>query len=331
MYFDFKKYLELVTTAGGVLPAASNPLDALNLPTPDWGFVGLRAENDAIVMDEVAPAPTAAPAASGPTLLPAVAAHPSAIAGLVPADAVAFVEAQGAGVSIQNLVTELRTIPEVDQQLKALDAMASMDTLVGWVQDAGLVVTGGDAPTAAMILLAADDAAAAEKGGSLNTVLGLAALSGQGIQVGDETINGVKVTTVTITDLGALTGSSGQGLPGTTGPVKVSFAVKGRAIMVGVGDGALTKLLNVQAGASLADDAAFKRVAARGVSPSATTVYVAIPKLIALVEAQIPASDLTNWTTNVKPYVEPFEALYFVSEGDGALGESTAILTVKSK
>ena len=326
MYFDFKRYMDVLSDVAGAAPGASNPFDALNVPFPDWGMVGIRAEGDAIVMDSVVP-PPAAPAA-GATLLPAVPAHASNIAGLVPADAAAFVEAQGAGVSLQNLVNQLRTIPEVDQQLKLLDGMASIDTLVGWIQDAGIVVTGGDAPNVSLILLAADDAAAAQMGGSISTVLGLAAMGGQGIQVRDETVNGVKITTLTITDLGALTGGA-AGVP-TTGPVQVSFAVKGRALMVGVGDGAVAKLVNVQAGSTLADDAAFKKVAARGVSPSATTVYVAIPKLVALLEANVPASDLTEWNTSIKPYIAPFEALYFVSEADGDLAESTAILSVKS-
>jgi hypothetical protein len=142
-------------------------------------------------------------------------------------------------------------------------------------------------------------------------------------------VNGVKITTITISDLGALTG--GAGVPGATGPVQISFAVKGRAIMFGVGDGAVAKLVNVQAGSTLAEDAAFKKVAARGVSPSAATVYVAIPKLVTLLEANIPASDLEEWNTAIKPFIEPLEALYFVSEMDGDLGQSTAILSVKTK
>jgi hypothetical protein len=267
---------------------------------------------------------------TGASLLPAAPAHASVISAMVPADAVAFVEAQGAGISLQNLIAQLRSIPEVDQQLQTLDGLASLTTLVGWIQDAGVVVTGGDSPAVSVLLLAADDATAAEKGGSLGTLVSLLQVTGgQGITVTDETVNGVKVTTLTIADVGALTGSAG--LPAATGPVKISFGVKGRAIMFGVGEGALTKLVNVQAGSTLADDAAFKKVAARGVSPSGATVYIAIQKLVELVEARMPASDLADWNANVKPYVAPLEALYFASEMDGDLGESTAILTVKSK
>jgi hypothetical protein len=328
MYANLGKYMDLLKSAGGAIPGASNPFDAMNVKLPEWAIAGIRAEGDALVMDSAAP--VVAASSSGASLLPAVPAHASVLSAMVPADAVAYVEAQGAGVSLQNLIAQLRTIPEVDQQLNVIDGMASMSTLVGWIQDAGIVVTGGDSPAVSVLLLAADDATAAEKGGSLGTLIGLLQVSGgQGISVTDETVNGVKITTVTIADVGALTGSAG--VPGATGPVKISFGVKGRAIMFGVGEGALTKLVNVQAGSTLADDAAFKKVAARGVSPSAATVYVAIPKLVELVEGQMPAADLADWNTNVKPFIAPLEAFYFVSEMDGDLGESTAILTVKSK
>jgi hypothetical protein len=241
---------------------------------------------------------------------------------------VAYIEGQGAGAGIQNMLTALRTIPEFDAQLKSIDGVVDLRTVVGWVQDAGVIVTGGDSPTASVVLLASDEAGAAEKAGSIGTVIGLLTLQApNAVSVHDTTVNGVKVTTITITDIGALTG--GTDVVSPTGPIELSYAVKGKALIFGIGTGAIDKLVNVQAGASLADDPAFKRVAARGVSPSGATVYVAIPKLLDVIESAMPADQLATWKSDIKPYLEPLEAMYFVTESEGDLAESTAILSVK--
>ena len=327
MYYDFGSYFDLLKDMMQTMPGASAmPFDLATMSLPAWGMIGIRAEGDAIVMDAKAPIP--APATSSPSMLPLPAAHKSEIAAMAPADAVAYIEGQGAGAGIQNMLTALRTIPEFDAQLKSIDGVVDLRTVVGWVQDAGVIVTGGDSPTASVVLLASDEAGAAEKAGSIGTVIGLLTLQApNAVSVHDTTVNGVKVTTITITDIGALTG--GTDVVSPTGPIELSYAVKGKALIFGIGTGAIDKLVNVQAGASLADDPAFKHVAARGVSPSGATVYVAIPKLLDVIESAMPADQLATWKSDIKPYLEPLEAMYFVTESEGDLAESTAILSVK--
>jgi hypothetical protein len=326
-FYDFQAYFGLLEDMMEDLPgSAANPFQLANVSLPAWAMMGIRAEGDAIVMDAKTPVP--AQPSGGPSFLALPAAHPSGIAPLVPADAVAFIEGQGAGVGLENMITQLRTMPELDEQLKVLDGVVDLNTMLGWIQDAGVVVTGGDSPTTSIVLLAADEAAAAEKAGSIGAVIGLIGLQApDAVSVHDSTVNGVKITTLTITDAEALLGGSGLDVP--AGPVEISYAVKGRALIFGVGTSAIEQLVNVQAGAWLADDAAFKRVAARGVSPSAVTMYVAIPKVLELVESAMPADALTTWNSDVKPYLEPLEAIYFVTESEGDLAETTAILSVK--
>src|SRR5204863_1599846 len=98
---------------------------------PAWVYAGIRAEGDSIVMEAVAARPVAvsssAGASPGPSLLSLPPAHPSVIAGMVPSDAVVFVESQGAGISIQNMFTQLRAIPELADQLALLDGLTNVD------------------------------------------------------------------------------------------------------------------------------------------------------------------------------------------------------------
>jgi len=74
-------------------------IDALIGSLPEWIMGGLRAEDDALVLDYVA-APVPASTA-GPSLLPIPAAHGSVITGMVPASTLVYVEAQGAGGPLQ--------------------------------------------------------------------------------------------------------------------------------------------------------------------------------------------------------------------------------------
>ena len=328
-YVDAAALGTLLTEQGG-FPVGENPLSKLSFGQfPAWAMQGLRAEGDKLVVESVSPTPP--PPAGGPSLLPVPAAHASGIISLVPADAVAYVEVQGAGASLINAIRELRTIPEVDQSFQMLDGMVAMDDLLGWIEDVGIVVTGGETPAGGVILLARDDAGASQKATELSTLLALAALSGaEGIEVSETTVNGVKITTVTVTDAsGIIPPGSLPVDPSSMGPVQLSYAVKGRAFIVGSGEAFITSLLNVPAGNGLGDQAGFKRVATRGVTPSSVIAYVSSPELIELVEGFVPATELGPWTSDIKPYVEPFEAVYVSSSVAAGMSRAVYVISVK--
>ncbi len=310
-------------------------MEALAGRIPDWIILGLRAEDDALIVDGVvAPLPAAS---GGPSLLPNPAAHASVTAPLAPAGTLLYFEDQGTGVSLQNLFAQLRAIPDLQAPLQMLDGVGGPAGLVGWIDDAAIAISAKN-PTpenpgiqASVYLVARDDATAAEKLATVKTALGLAGLSGGGITVANETIAGVEVMTVTVTDLGSFVPPGS--VPGVdTGaldaPVSFSVAARGRVIYLTIGDGAMAEVLAVQAGSSLADDAAFKLAAQRGLANSRTTLYAAVGATADLAQGFLPAEIASQWATEFAPYVDPLEAFGVSLSIDPSATRSRMVLTV---
>jgi hypothetical protein len=253
---------------------------------------------------------------------------------MVPADTLLLIEDQGTGVTVQNLLTTLRADPTLGAALGVLDGMGGAGELVGWIEDAGVAVVGGpETPSVGVLLLAIDDAAAASRVTTLNNLLALAGIGG-GIEIRETTVAGVQVTTVVITDLGALIppGTLPDGVePPAGGTLEFSIAAKGRAILVGVGEGFMTGLLNVQPGSSLADQAGYKHATQRGLASSRTSVYAGVPAALDLLEGFLPEEIRTQWASDILPYLEPLEAVSvsISISGDAAANRSRFVVTVK--
>jgi hypothetical protein len=206
--------------------------------------------------------------------------------------------------------------------LEMLNQAGDPDELIGWIEDVGLVVLNGEGGVSGgLVVIARDAAAASERAGALKGLLSLAGMSGQGITTTDSTVAGVSVTTVTITDLGSLTG--GQVPPGTLpqdGSLEFSIATRDRAILIGSGDAAsfMTAVLTVQSGSGLVDQADYKAATSRALSGSQVTMYLDIRDIVAAVEPLIPAEARTQWDTEMKPYVAPFQALSMTASTEGS-------------
>ncbi|HYK95931.1 MAG TPA: DUF3352 domain-containing protein [Candidatus Dormibacteraeota bacterium] len=315
-----------------LLPSASATpgsadLTAVTGPIPDWTMMGVRAEDESLVVDSVT-APVVQPA-SGPSLLPLPATHPSVFAPMVPADTLVFAESQGAGVALQNLLSRLHALPELATAFQTLDGMGGPAQLVGWIDDAGVAVSmHGTTPYAALLIEATDEAGASSRVAALGGLLVIA--GGNGIQVTHSTIAGVAVTNVTITDLRAFVppGSvPGLTIP-STGPISFSIAAHGKVIIVTSGEAAMTAILNVAAGSSLADDATFRLAGQRGLANSRTTVYVAAGAAIKLVQQVLPADQLATFTSNYLPYVAPLQAVSITATDDANANRSRLVIGV---
>jgi hypothetical protein len=303
-------------------------MSMLTGPIPDWTIAGVRAEDSSLVVDSVA-APVV-PAATGPSLLPLPATHASVLAPMLPADTLVFVEHQGTGVALQNLLAKLQTVPQLQSALQTLDGLGGSGKLVGWVDDAGIAVSvHGTTPDAAVLLVAKDEASASTTVGSLATILALMGQS-NGLTVKTSAIGAVTVTTVTITDLGALVPAGsvpGLTIP-ATGPISFSIAAHGKVVILTSGEAAMTAILNVAAGASLADDATFKLAGQRGLANSRTTVYVAAGTAVDLVDGFLPADELAKWKSDVKPYLDPLEAVSMTATEDATATRSRLVVSV---
>jgi hypothetical protein len=325
MYVSGAALAQLMPT-GTAVPGMQD-LTALTGPLPDWTIAGVRAEDDALVIDTVA-APLVQPA-NGPSLLPLPATHASVLAPMVPAGTLVFAESQGTGVALQNLLARLQSIPDLSSAFQMLDGMGGTSQLVGWIDDAGLAVSvNGETTDAALLVVAKDEAAASSRVAALGSLLSLT--GGSGIQVKPSTVNGITVTTITITDLGALVPAGS--VPGLTvpasGPISFSIAAKGKVVIVASSEQAMTTFLSVAAGGSLADDATFKLAGQRGLANSRTTIYVAAGAAIDLVQRFMAADELATFKSDVLPYLDPLTSVSVTAAEDTTANRSRIVVVV---
>jgi hypothetical protein len=299
---------------------------------PAWMVQGVRAEDDALVLDSVfEAAPAAAGSSPGPSLLPVPPAHASAILPFAPANTIVYVESQGIGVTLQNAVSAFEAFPMYEPMLDVLDQAGGAGELVGWIEDAGVIVVSGESgPTGGIAVVTKDAAAATERVATLKGLLALAELGASGIDSRESTIGGVTVTTVSITDLGSLV-PPGQLPPGVAVPpdavIEFSIAARDRVILLSTGESFMTAALTVQPGAGLADAAGYRTATSRALPNSQATVYVAIRDIVGLVEPLIPAEARAQWDTEIMPYMAPFQALSMTSAADPT-GTGRARLTI---
>ena len=287
---------------------------------PAWVMIGVRAENDALVTDVVV-APAANPSAL-PSMLPNPPVHPISMTAFAPAETIVFVEAQGFGVSLQNGIGQLTGDPMVAEALKALATFGGIEGMVGWIDDAGVIVLrDGEMPAGGVVLGTRDAATASEKVTALTTVLGLGAVGGD-LEVTTSTVEGVTVTTVHIPDISVLAGAAGGGAAIPAVPLDFSVAAKDRYVMVGIGTNAMAKLLGVKAGSGLADDAAFKRALTRALPNPQVVIYVAAGAGMDWLESTAGALGTPALPADLKAYLDPVEGFIYSTTGDALKGGS---------
>ena len=326
------------------LPSAAGAL-------PEWLVAGLRAEDDALVTDLwVGPAKpgsgASAPAGSPlPTLPPP---HVSDIAGFLPGNTVLLAELHGVGVTAQNALAALRSDPQFQSQAAQLDAALGLaggpEGVVGWVSDAGIVAmpqstTAATGATAGMdagiVLVATDEATASSKVTQLRSLLSIMALSGGGAAT-DVVVDGTTVTSIDLGDLSSLLNQAGAGgsLGGLTLPTglraKLTLAVRGKLVLIGGDEGFARDMLQVDAGQTLADDAAYKRSIGLASASNLGQVYVAGTSLRALAGSLLPADVQARWQTDYLPYVEPIDAALVTSTVEHGLSHTRVVLSVST-
>lgn len=317
-----------------LMPGASQVpvpgLESLIGKLPAWLMAGVRAEDDALLVDyAAAPVPAST---TGPSLLPVPAGHGSVITGQLPSGTLVYVEAQGAGVGLQNLLTVVGGIPDLAEPLQMLQGLGGASQLIGWIDDVGFAVTSQEAktPGVAVLLVGKDEAAVSSRVTALKLLLASGGL-GSGIQVTETTVNGTAVTNATITDPGSLIPPGlevgGADVP-TTGPVTLSMAARGRTLIVTLGETTMASILNTAAGSSLADQASFKQVSAHGIANSRTTVYIGVGASVDLVKGFVPAEELARYQAEIAPYLDPLEAVLMSATSDASGNRSRIVITV---
>ena len=319
------------------LASAGTDVNAALAALPSWVIAGFRAEDAAIVADIVSAPAGPLPGPSGSTLLTMPPAHVSRLAPLLPSDTAAFYELHGSGVLGQNLLTSLRASPALSPALGQLDAalgvLGGPQALIGWIDDAGIVVIpDGSSLTGGILAQAPDDATAAAKADQIRSFLTLAGLSG-GISSRDIDINGTKVTIADLGDISSLLQQAGPAAGGLTLPpgthIVISVAARGSTVLIGGGESFARRILETAAGSSLADQASYKTALGLSFASNSGQVYVAAAPLLAFADTAIPADAKASFDSDVKPYVAPFDAFIETAWSDPSGIRIRFVITVK--
>jgi hypothetical protein len=316
-YADLKALADAsLATAGDQanLPAAC--LDAVTDKLPAWGAGFVRAEDDALAMTATVATPGAT--STGENTASAIAAH-------LPASTVAAVEVRdlGAGLvaAVEGLKTTLACDPSmadaIDQLEQALAAVGGAETLIGWADDTAVAATvDGTTLGGGLAATVTDEAAASAALDQVKALLALAG-AGAGITSREEAYGDGTLLVISLPpDVVALDAPA----PEIAATVQRGVFVLGTIEFV-------KAVVDTDAAGSLAKDPVYERAMALAGGDGMSDAFVDVAGLLVGVEAMLPADEKSQYETEIKPFLEPFEAFASVIEAPGATTESRAVIT----
>ena len=324
-YLDGSAAEKLLQSTADTSSTCGSATSLAGLPTTMAGELRLQDGNLVIRERATLPAASASP----------VAATTSDLASHVPAGALFYAETHGFGDLWRTEATTLIQNPcfaSVAGQLSTIEGLlgTKIPDAFGWVKDAGVVMTApGGVPQGGLVATTSDAATGQARLTQVLTLLKLA--KGQGgpaITTSDAPYAGTTITSVKV-DLG--TDSS---VDSTTGAVPTSvtlaYAFKGQVFVLGVGDAFVKAVLDTTDTTSLASDGRYSAsLSAAGGPTDSGVVYADLTAIRGLIEAQLPAAQKAQYTSDVQPYLAPFDRVISVSVDAAGSESDTAIIFTK--
>ena len=318
------------------LVPVGDAVEGLTSMFPDWMIVGLRVEDDALQLEVQSPPKPAAAMASGvPTAAPPAT---SAFAAMIPADALGFIEAHGAGAHIQRAIARLEAEPDlvdaIEQLTGGLTAVGGVTNVVGWIEDAGVaVIPTGDSVGAVVLIRGTDAAATAGRLAQLRNLLILGS-TGTDITLRDVDHDGVTITSVDIGDLDSLLGMLGLE-PGSldlgaVSDLSFSLAARDDILLLGIGEGVVGRILDTSEAASISTSPAYRRVVELAGRKNDFAAYVALDAILGWAETNLlDDADRETWNRDLKPYLDPLAGLGGAGIATTTGGTGRLVITFK--
>jgi hypothetical protein len=253
----------------------------------------------------------------------------------VPADSLAYFEAKGVGEALKRLIAQLKQDPALQSaapQLEGVEAFLGtrLEDYLAWIGDIGVAVgKEGDTPTVAIVASTTDAVAGKARLDQLTALLRLGGGQlGGGLTVDTADHAGTKITVINIDAGGALPVPVPDDVEAPR--IALAYAFKGDVLVLGLGDEAVGRILDLQPADSLASNARFRGAleAAGGVSNGGIT-YVDLAAARAAFEPLLEGDMHTQYEREIKPYLEPIDLLIGVQLREGDLSLQRTLFIVK--
>jgi hypothetical protein len=327
VFFSFLDYKSLLDASMALAEDGVSNTDAVAIANqltalaPAWIGTYGRFENDAIAIETAQPsgALNAGGGNAGSTLL-----------GMAPPEAIAYAEAHDVGAALTDLIDRLREVAPVDESLDEIETTIGMtaDEVFGWWGDAAIVVSDQDGTVGGGLVVAPTDAAAAER---LFVVLRSAvafAGGGAGVELRDVQHGD---TTITVLDFSDATGYAEGDLPPGYEP-EIAWAVTPEVVVIGYGQAFVESVLDAGPGPSLADDARVSglldRVGDENLGFTFLDLRAARELLEPLMREGMSPEEWSQYETEIKPFLLPFDAMAASLQKDGDLDRGSSVITV---
>ncbi len=330
-YVDVQALVESMLDASDVigadLPVVTETVTEL---LPGWTAFQLRVESDAVRA-----------VATNPHVnrgFGATTNRVNEVVDHVPSTAIALVAGNEVGATWLGAFEKLGEDTSLKDAIDAIEGatglLGGMDDVIGWIGDAGFVVnqTGSDLE-GGFVIVPADPGKADAFFGTLKTFITLGG-GAMGLSVRDEDYGDATITIVSV-DLETLSGIAGGVSGGATdalpleGTFELSFSVTDEVVIIGSGPGFVKHVLDTDAGTSLASDAAYDDSVGR-LGPDAIGVtFVDLESVRTMLEATLTGDELAGYTTDIKPFLEPFVAFATTSNVGGEYDTLDSVITVK--
>jgi Protein of unknown function (DUF3352). len=326
-YVNTKALAESVLAASNA-PAVGSAVAAL---VPEWTAYRLRVEAGALVGVATAPHVDRG--------FGATANHANGVVDHVPSTAIALVAGNDVGATWVGALDSLGKDPSMKDAIGAIDGAAGvfggLPAMVGWIGDAGLVVnrTGTDLE-GGVVIVPTDPAKAASFFTTLKTFIALGGASA-GLTVRDETYGDATITIVSV-DLGSLgslaggmSGGATNGLTLPGGTLDLAYTVTDQVVVIGSSPDFVKHVLDTDSASSLASNASFDAAVGRVGKDVTGLTFIDIAAARTLAEGTMSGDDLANYTKDVKPFLEPFDAFGASTTVGSDLDTITTVITVK--
>src|SRR6266540_1350989 len=278
-----------------------------------WGAFSLRADGKTIRMDSIEPTSTSRVKLTRTT---------SRVAPRLPGNTIVQIDVHDVGTLALGTLEACRKVPEIAKALadvdKTVGALGGWDGLLGWIGDTDIVVTkDGTTIAGGLIGVAADKAGAARIVTQLRNLL---ALSGSTqVAIKDEDYGGTTITTISSRD---------ETVIGTS--TSVAVAVRDDLVVIGIGTDFVKHVLDVKAGASLADQDRYKQAIGRVETSNEQQAFIDVSAVRAAIESAAPAGTVpAQYQTDIKPYLEPLDLIVGSTSTTDDLVRAAFVLVVK--